>query len=536
MSVNTNVPSSLENPSVNLLEVLPEARVTGPAGDSNDLRIRHCTTDPTGLSSESALVLIPGTEPTPVVFQGRFRFESLDSSDSDSSDGKSSRPPQGDHRDSHSSGPRGAIISMEPIPHSTVPVLIVPDPVLAYGRICHALAGHPTRQLQVVGVLGSRSASGVSALMAGMLQAAGRPFGVLSSYGCMDGRDMMSSRSPRQSVEGMVHWLRCCVQQGCTHAIMEITPAMLASGVTAGCRFSAVCVGDRIGRPSGVSESVHFQNILRLFHQTDSHRGFAVFNADAPAAVRIMEQIATPSLTIGVSRSADMTAQILEQTSAEQTFLMQAGSDVIPVRTRQIGHRVVSDSLMVAATGLGWELPLPTIVRGLESIDAIPGHHERVVCGQEFGVYVESRRSIATLRETLSTLRDTTSRRILCVIDAETQLSQPRRIQWIEALAEFADRIILTSAHCATFGMVRKMDESTLTQTLESIRRAFPNPSQVQVVVRRDRAVATALRKAERGDMVLLAGGRRTTDPRTYLPTDDAELAKQWLRSAHRKR
>ncbi|MDO4558335.1 MAG: hypothetical protein Q4C47_05165, partial [Planctomycetia bacterium] len=391
--------------------------------------------------------------------------------------------------------------------------------------------GNPTQRLQLVGVLGTRSASGVSALLAGVLQAAGRQFGILSSCGCMDSREMMSGRSTRQSIDGMVSWLQRCERLGCTHAILEITPSMLASGVTAGCLFDVLCVGDRIGRPAGVPEADHLRNILRLFRQvrTDSGHGFAVFNADAPAAIRVLEQVAAPSLTVRVNRDADVTARVLEQNSSEQTFFLQAGDDVIPVRTRRLGHRVVSDALVATATGLGWNLPLHMIVRGLESIDAIPGHSERIVCGQEFGVCVESRRSTAMLRETLSTLRDTSPRRILCVIDAETPLPQARRIQWIETLDGFADQIVLTAARWKPFTSGRT--DTSLTRTLEAIRRAFPDPSRVRVVARRDRAIATVLREAGRGDMVLLAGGRRTTDPETSLPTDDAELARKWLRS-----
>ena len=529
---------------VNLHEILPDARFFHADGSGVNggaaMSIRRCTTDPTEFSSDAALVLLPGTElpagaMTDGVFSGRLRHD-------DSAKNTVSGNMSG--------GWSGAIIASEPIPGCRTPVLVVSDPAVAYGRICHALAGYPTRQLRLVGVLGSRSASGVATLLAGILQAAGRQFGMLGSTGCMDGTEMLSTRLHRRSVGGLVRWLQSCVQAGSTHAVLEITPSMLASGVTAGCEFDVLCVGDYValrgetssemsgaGEAETTGEPETVGVLDRLFGQMRSGPGcgFAVFNADSPAAVRIFDRVATPALTVGVQHHADLHAKILVQSSSEQTFLMMAGDDAIPVRTRRIGHRIVSDSLIAAAVGLGWEVSLPTIVRGIESIDTAPGHCERIVCGQNFSVYVESRRGLPTLRETLSTLRDTSPHRMTCVVDAESFMAQPRRIQWIEMLAESADRIVLTAARSTVRRRFRSDDErarsgDALRPQLEAIRRAFPNPSQVQVMPDRKTAIAAALRKASGGDLVLLAGGRRTTDPQTGERIDDAEISRRLLR------
>ncbi len=486
---------------VNLRDILPEAHFVG----EQNIQVSRCTTDPSQFSSESALVLLPGSEPSDQLLSGRFS--------------------------PHAQRQGGIIISSQPIPGCRTPVCVVHNPRHAYGRIRHALADDPTTKLKLVGVLGTRSRSGVASLLGGVLHVAGRTFGSLGTMGCMDGLDLLPQQEYGRSVGGVVRWLQRCVQQKCTHAILEISPSMLAAGLVAGCQFDVLCVGDSVGtRGERGSEELAY-----LFQNQISPQGFAVFNADSPAAVQILERVTAPALTVGVQRSADITAKSLAQNTAEQTFLLMAGNDVVPMRTQRIGHRVVSDSLMATAVGLGWNLELPHVVRGVESIKSIPGHCERIVCGQSFSVYVESRRSLSTLRETLSTLRESKPRRMVCVVNAETEPSTMQQHQWAKTLSEYADQIVLTSSrwlpsegiHLSRMSSRTRKRQSELEQRLTSVRQLFPNPKKVQTHPQRGAAIAHLFRKAAQDDLIVLVGGRKMYDGE--IPVDDAEIARRIL-------
>lgn len=488
---------------VNLRDLLPEAHFVG----EQNIQVSRCTTDPAQFSAESALVLLPGSEPSDQLLTGRFT-------------------PHAHHQKQG-----GIIISSQPIPGCRTPVCVVHNPLHAYGRICHALADNPTTKLKLVGVLGTRSRTGVASLLAGILRMAGQTFGLLGATGCMDSAELLPRQEYGRSVGGMVRWLQQCVQQQCTHAILEISPSMLAAGWAAGCQFDVLCVGDGVGtRGERGNEELEY-----LFQHQIAPRGFAVFNADSPAAVQILERVTAPALTIGVQRSADVTAKPLGQNAAEQTLLLIAGNDVVPMRTHRIGHRVVSDSLMATAVGLGWNLELPMVVRGIESIESIPGHCERVVCGQPFSVYVESRRSLSALRETLATLRGTKPRRLICVVNAETELSPNQQIQWTKTLSDYADQIVLTSSRWSPSEGLRlsqmlpriRIQQAELEQRLTSMRRSFPNPQQVQTHPQRGSAMAHLFRKAVQGDLIVLVGGRKAYDG--DMPVDDAEIARRLL-------
>ena len=57
---------------------------------------------------------------------------------------------------------------------------------------------------------------------------------------------------------------------------------------------------------------------------------------------------------------------LIEQCRSEQTFLLTAGSETVPVRTQMIGTHHIYNCLTAAAVGLAYGIDLPTVVRGLE--------------------------------------------------------------------------------------------------------------------------------------------------------------------------
>ena len=96
-----------------------------------------------------------------------------------------------------------------------------------------------------------------------------------------------------------------------------------------------------------------------------------------------------PVLTVGIQTAAEITAMPVEQCLSEQTFLLTAGSETVPVRTQMIGTHHIYNCLAAAAVGLAYGIELTTVVRGLESVGHVPGRLERIECGQPFGVFVD---------------------------------------------------------------------------------------------------------------------------------------------------
>ncbi len=220
---------------------------------------------------------------------------------------------------------------------------------------------------------------------------------------------------------------------------------------------------------------------------------------------------------------AEITATPLEQCPSEQTFLLTAGSETVPVRTPMIGTHHIYNCLLAAAVGLAYDIDLTTVVRGLEFAGHVPGRLERIECGQPFGVFVDYAHTPGALARVLKTLRDVTAGRVICVFGAGGERDRGKRPLMGRAVEQGAHAAILTN------GNPRREDP---TRIFRDVLGGCRNPRAVEVISDRTAAIHRALATARPGDCVLLAGKGHETHQiigRRRVPLDDREVAREWL-------
>lgn len=384
---------------------------------------------------------------------------------------------------------RGAagILSNRSLAGCTVPLCIVDDVRDAYGQLCQALAGYPARSLKIIGITGANGKTTTTYLTAAVLAAGGWRSGVLGTLGYFDGNEWQNARWTTPPPPVLAHWMARIAAAGCTHAVVEVSGHALAQKRAAGLDFDVACVTNDHHGFKGHRKARLFDHLLP--------EGFAVVNVDDPLAESLLSRLDGPVLTVGMSGTAEVTALPLEQFASEQTFLLSAGDESIPVRTPLIGHHNIYNCLMAAAVGLAYSLDLPTIVQGLEVVQRVPGRLERIECGQPFSVFVDDARTSGALSNCLKTLRAVTSGRLICVFGAGGDRDKPIGGQMYRAVESAADLA-------------------------------------VQVVDDRREAIASALGQAQPGDCVLIAGKGPETSQAIgdkQYEFDDRQVARQWL-------
>lgn len=417
-----------------------------------------------------------------------------------------------------------AVVTERPVPEFTVPVIQVPNTRDAFGRLCQALAGNPTRQLKLVGVTGTNGKTTTSCLIAGVLSRAGHKVGVLGTLGYFDGDDADDAPWTTPPADQLATWLARMVRNECSHAVMEVSSHALDQRRVAGVRFDAACVTnvthDHLDYHRTPAE--YRAAKARLLHQLPPE-GFAVINADDPTSAAFLKEIDGPVLTVGIRSSAEITATLVERLASEQTFLLSAGSETVPVRTRMIGEHHVYNCLVAAAVGLTYGVDLVTVARGLEAAGHVPGRLERIECGQPFGVFIDYAHTPDALRKMLTTLRDVTTGRLICLFGCGGDRDRQKRPMMGRVAEQLADSIVLTSDNPRT-----EEPEAIVADILQGVER----PGDFHVVLDRDAAIRQALAMAKPGDCVLIAGKGHENYQiigHRRVPLDDAEIARHWL-------
>jgi UDP-N-acetylmuramoyl-L-alanyl-D-glutamate--2,6-diaminopimelate ligase len=382
----------------------------------------------------------------------------------------------------------------------------------------------PSDRLKVIGVTGTAGKTSSVALIDSVLTVAGHRVGSLSDLAHFDGLTLEIPTGETPDAAYLARRLARMEANGCGFAVIEASSQSLSQHRLAGVALDIACITN-VRR-----DHLDYHNTPQNYRQTKARLfkhirlgGTAVLKLDDAACVEYLRTLDSPVLTAGMIASAEVTAVVIERCKSEQTFLLSAGDEAVPVRTRIIGDQHVYNCLTAAAVGLLYAVPLPLIARGLERIECLPGRMERLECGQPFGVFIDAAQTPDALGVVLEALREVSDGRLICVfgVDArqETQL-RPIVGQAVEALADIA---IVTD--------LNPRDEDP-NRIADDILRGFDSLEHAVVLHDRAKAISWALSKARPGDCVLIAG--KGLDDRQYIGSqchwfDDREIACRWL-------
>ena len=378
----------------------------------------------------------------------------------------------------------------------SIPVYVVEDSRIAFGELCHALVGHPARQLRVVGVIGDCGKSSVVALLESIFSKAGCDVGVLSSLMSYDGQSVGLGVGKSLSPTTLASRLARMDAAGCTHALLEISSEALCQEKFAGVELDTL-VATRV-------DVAH----LDLHQSTQNYRdaqrralnylpaeGLAVVDANDPVAFKWLATLDAASLTYGLNDDAQITADIITRNACETVFVLVAGCESAAVRTTIVGDAHVSNCLAAAATALSHGVDLQTIAAGLEAVDRLPARMERIDCGQDFAVFVDAAQTAPALRSSLRTARQLASRRVICVLG--------------DIPAAPAEATVVRS-------IAARMADLTIVIDAVQMNSNWPTPAadapDFQVANDRGEAIAWAVAVAEPGDVVVIAGSRGPTE------------------------
>lgn len=375
-----------------------------------------------------------------------------------------------------------------------VPQFIVEDTRQAYGQICQALVGLPSQRLTTIGVSGTDGKTITTHLIRSILRAAELEAGLVSSIENgveTDGPNTMNAPLIANQLAHMV-------LGGCTHGVVEMPSIALARHAMSGVSLDvAVLTNIRQDHMQFHGSKENYLNAKTRVLDFLKPTGFAVMNADDPTTHFLLDKIDTPTLTIGIKQEAEVTARVIESNSMDQSFLISAGTETVAVRSTMIGLQHVYNSLTAAAVALTMGIDLSTIARGIESCSSIPGRLERVDCGQDFGVWIDSARSPGQLANAIQAIRKVTKGKVWCIGSIDENQSANQRHRMGEILDRAADKSVITRAD-----VIQIADFEPAHQFLDGYRK----PGTAQLIPDRFEAINWTLAQAKPGDSVLVTG------------------------------
>ena len=431
-----------------------------------------------------------------------------------------------------------AVVAERPVRcavEAKVPYVVVDDGRRAMAEMAAPLYGYPSQQLTLIGVTGTSGKTTVTHLIQSIFTASGKKAGLIGTLGARIGDEILQTKHTTPESADLQRILRLMVDRGVQAVAMEVSSHGLYQGRVLGCEFDCG-VFTNIARDHldfHKTPEAYLDAKLMLFRDypaTSRKQFVGVVNADDFSA-EVFEKAAPGCVvTFGVESPADVSAPVAMVTDRSISFDMTYKGSTVPVNLGIGGGFNVYNALAASAAGIALGLGLDTIVEGLRQAQGVAGRFESVDCGQDFGVVVDYAHTPDELDSVLRAARGLTSGKLIAVFGCGGNRDKGKRPIMGRIAAELADAVLITSDN------PRSEEPEAI---IEEIRGGVPEAdrSRVEVIVDRKEAIESAVNRAARGDLVVVAG-KGHEDYQIFadrtIHFDDREVAREKLCSRSR--
>jgi UDP-N-acetylmuramoyl-L-alanyl-D-glutamate--2,6-diaminopimelate ligase len=370
------------------------------------------------------------------------------------------------------------------------------------GELADRFFASPSLSMPVIGVTGTNGKTSTVQLLGQALTRAGTPAGTVGTLGAgLFGKLEAGERTTPDVIEVHAQLARMH-REGAQAVAMEVSSHALDQGRVDGVRFQ-VAVFTNLTRDHldyhGDMQS-YGEAKARLFAWAGLRA--AVINLDDAFGATLQARVAADVDVFGVSSrgaaKARIKAENIELSGIGLRFRLVEGDASVDVRSRLLGRFNIDNLLAVAATlrALGWTLEQAGAA--IETLDPVPGRMNRLGGDtKEPLVVIDYAHTPDALEQALSSLREHTEGKLVCVFGCGGERDRGKRPQMAEIAERLADAVIVTDDN------PRNEDSDAI---VAEIVAGFANPRAVAVERDRARAIVLAVENAQPGDVVLIAG------------------------------
>ena len=371
-----------------------------------------------------------------------------------------------------------------------------------YGRAASAFFGHPSRSMQLVGVTGTKGKTTVTSLIKRILTDAGNLVGLIGTIQNEIGETVIHAENTTPEAMELESLYAQMRDAGCGYCVMEVSSHALEQQ-RIGDSWYQTAVFTNLSHEHldyhGDMES-YFAAKKKLFTRCNS----AVIGIDDPHGRTLLEQLPQlagkeiPVLTFSAENEADLSAKdIVCHPESVQFTLVYKGKEY-PVHFAMPGLFSVRNALAAAGACLQLGLEMEQIVSSLGRVTGVKGRIEIIPTGRDFTVITDYAHAPDPLENVLSSLKETVRGRLVCLFGCGGDRDRTKRPLMAAAAAKYADFVIVTSDNPRTEDPQAIIDE--ILPGLEG----YDTPH-VTIVNRRE-AIYYAVRNAQPGDTIVLAG------------------------------
>ncbi|MBV2168206.1 MAG: UDP-N-acetylmuramoyl-L-alanyl-D-glutamate--2,6-diaminopimelate ligase [Bdellovibrio sp.] len=415
-------------------------------------------------------------------------------------------------------------------------VLQVPNSREALDLLASRFYWEPGQELFCVGVTGTNGKTSVTYMTEAILNAGKIPTGVIGTVNHHLGEKVWPSEMTTPDPIFLQKRLREFRSEGAMAVAIEVSSHALDQKRVDSVPFNTVIFTNLTRDHLDYHQTMdqYFEAKQRLFTdllwKTEKRPCFAIINTADKYGRRL--RVADPAIlwTYG-AKDSDIRFEILKMDFALTHFKVQTPMGDGEVHLPMSGTHNVMNALAALGAGLSAGLPLSLCISALNQFTGVPGRLQSVPGPHDLSVFVDYAHSPDALENVLSALRKVrenlgSSARIWTLFGCGGDRDKGKRPLMAQMALKYSDEVVITSDNPRT-----EDPEAIINDILAGV--AANEKSKATVIVDRKEAILQTIRKAQPGDVILIAGKGHEDYQiigKEKFPFSDVKIAEEALR------
>lgn len=386
--------------------------------------------------------------------------------------------------------------------HASVIKVVVPDARKALAIISANYFGHPSKKLKFVGITGTNGKTTISHLVKSILEAGGEKVGLVGTIEYKIGEQIIpATHTTPESLE-LNELFALMVENNCTSVSMEVSSHALDQSRVYGLDFDVAVftnlTQDHLDYHVTMKNYFEAKKILFTYLKPSN---CAVINQDDQWGIQLLGSVGAKKISYGINSAANVFAREIKLSINETVFVVNSSQPECTVSTPLIGMFNVYNVLAAYATGIALGLSQDQILGGIRNLKNVRGRFERIASPAGWTAIVDYAHTPDALENCLKTIHDVLPKinrgRIITVFGAGGDRDKTKRPIMGKIVSDYSDLVIVTSDNPRT-----EVPETIINDILKGINHR----ANVLREVNRQSAIEHAIKSAQRGDVVLIAG------------------------------
>lgn len=360
---------------------------------------------------------------------------------------------------------------------------------------------HPDRELDVIGVTGTKGKTTVTHMLYTCLNDCGVKCGVIGTVGAYyDGKYIPTVNTTPESYE--IHkLLRLMADAGCKACCIEVSSIGIKNHRVDGITFSSGVFTNLSPDHIGGAEHDSFEEYSYWKKQLFRNCKKAIFNKDDLFSEEIIKEINIPYTCFSINETSELMAYDIKNLRADGFFGVGftycTPSGKYEAKIAMPGFFSVYNALAAIAVCNEYSIPQERIISALEKA-RVKGRNELINVPAPYAVIIDYAHNGQSFNSVLDTVREYPHNRIICVYGSVGDRAQLRRQEMGLVCGKKADLSVITTDDPGY------EEPQLIAEEIASF--VEKEGGKYVIIIDRTRAVHYALSEACEGDIVLILG------------------------------